>query len=761
MMPRRYHVRRRALSRRFRQGQEADTFRLDMPVAELTFESGESSLSVRSFRIEEAISKGFSIAVIARSPNQIDLETIVGRSATLKLESGVVHVQNATRQWTGVCNHIEQLKAEPTGLSTYEIGIVPELWLLSQRRGHRIYQHLSIRDIVDRLLGEWRITPTWKIEQSKYPKLEYKAQYGENDHAFFSRLLEEAGIAYTLPDGGGQQTTLTLSDALETAKARAPSLRWVDNPSEAAEQEFVTEIRIAHEVRPGAYTIRDYDFRRPSFALSGEADPAPAPEAFYEQYVYDPGAFIVEGGQGGETPVADDKGVARYDERFGRERARRALGGARAARRSVAFRTNVLDLAPGVTFSIENHPHQDLSAGEQLLAVEQTIEGSIGGEWTTRGRAVFTDVPYRPPLVTLKPAVDGVQSATVVGPSGQEIHTDEFGRVRVQFPWDREGKNDDLSSCWIRVSQGWAGTGFGLLNLPRIGQEVLVGFLDGDPDQPMIVGRVFNKTNPVPYTLPDHKTRSTWKSRSSPGGDGFNELMFEDLTGRELVYVQAEKDLRKLVKNDETITVGHDRQKLVKHDEIEVVGVNRTEVTGEDRTEITGHDRTTIVRGTRRELVKGDAIERVEGERVLYVGADHHIQVVGVKRERIEKDSHTEVKGDRHEHVSGTYGLTAGAHVIACGTHAVGAGSIHLKAGALIVIEAPDVTVKGPGGFVRIDGSGVTIKGTKVFINSGGAAAVLDTGGGGNPEKPKEAKVDDPVAPTPDDVSKTGLGPGR
>src|SRR5262249_25665039 len=152
---------------------------------------------------------------------------------------------------------------------------------------------------------------------------------------------------------------------------------------------------------------------------------------------------------------------------------------------------------------------------------------------------------------------------------GEEIHTDEFGRVRVQFPWDRQGKNDEESSSWLRVSQGWAGTGFGLINLPRVGQEVLVGFLEGDPDQPIIVGRVFNKANPVPYRLPQHKTRSTWKSRSSPGGNGFNELMFEDLAGRELVYVQAERDLRKLVKNDETITVGNDRQKLVKNDETE------------------------------------------------------------------------------------------------------------------------------------------------------------------------------------------------
>ena len=734
-----------------------------MPIAELTFESGETSLSVRSFRVEEAVSRLFSVSVLARSPLQLDLESLVGRAATFQVAVGADGPSSPTRRWTGVCHHVEQVQAEPTGLSTYEVRIRPDLWLLSQRRGYRVFQHLSIPDILDRLLQEWGLEPAWNVRRAEYPALEYKVQYGESDHAFFDRLLEEAGIAYTFPDGGGQGTVLTLGDALETAMPRAAALRWVDNPNDAPEQEFITELRLAHEVRPGAYTIRDHDFRRPSYPLAGQADPVAGPEARYEQYHYRPGGFRVEGADGSDTPVADDRGVARHDDRFGQRRAQRALAGERAGRRSVSFRANVFDLAPGAVFAVDNHPHADL-AGAPLLVTEQTVEGAIGSDWTVRGRAVFggAGTPYRPPLVSAKPTVDGVQSATVVGPSGQEIHTDEFGRVRVQFPWDREGNDDDQSLCWIRVSQGWAGTGFGMINLPRVGQEVLIGFLEGDPDQPVVVGRVFNKTNPVPYPLPQHKTRSTWKSRSSPGGDGFNEIMFEDLAGRELVYVQAEKDLRKLVKNDETITVGNDRQKLVKGNETEVVGANRTEVTYANRTEIDRQDKTTAIEGTRRDLVRGDAIERVEGDCLLNVGGDQHLTVVGVKRELVEKDSHLMVKGDRNEQVGGTYGLTAGSHQIACGSQAVGAGStIHLKAGAMIVIEAPDITIKAPGGFIRLDGGGVTISGTLVKINSGGAPGVLGTGGGGNPEKPKEAQVDEPPAPAPDDVSKTLLGPGR
>src|SRR6185503_14498635 len=191
---------------------------------------------------------------------------------------------------------------------------------------------------------------------------------------------------------------------------------------------------------------------------------------------------------------------------------------------------------------------------------------------------------------TPKPQISSVQSATVVGPAGQEIHVDELGRVRLQFLWDRHGKNDDNSSPWIRVSQGWAGTGYGMIVIPRIGQEVLVGFLDGDPDQPIIVGRVFNQTQLVPYKLPDHKTRSAWKSNSSLGGGGFNEIMFEDLKHEELVWMQAQKNLRKLVKNDENITIGHDRRKYVVRNEIETTSGTRIEVTGANRIEITDKD---------------------------------------------------------------------------------------------------------------------------------------------------------------------------
>ncbi|UQA56814.1 type VI secretion system Vgr family protein [Polyangium aurulentum] len=739
-----------------------------MPILELTVASGQS-LSVRRFSVEESVSGLFTIALWVRCEEpDVDLEGILGQDASLRIVHGVAYVAGlGTRTWKGMCTHIEQVhgvspipgqKAE----STYFLRVAPKAWLLTQRRNYRIYQHLSIPDIVDALLAEWAITPVWKIDRGSYPKLEYKVQYGESDYAFMSRLVEEAGICFTFPDENG--SNITFHDELEKGPRRAGlPIPYVEEPNQEAEKEFVTQVRLSHEVRPGLHTQRDYDFRRPSYTLSQPSERAPAPEDRYEQYHYQPGSFLSEVGRGdGNTPVADDKGIARHDEKYGKGRADKALLGRRMGRRQVAFETNVPDLAPGAIYKIGHHPHPEINEGADLLVIELHIEGSPQDEWNISGRAVFTDVAYRPPLRTPKPRVNNVQSATVVGPAGQEIHVDEFGRVRVQFPWDREGKFDDGSSCWIRVSQGWAGTGYGMIMIPRVGQEVLVGFLDGDPDQPIITGRVFNAKQVVPYKLPDHKTRSTWKSESSMGGGGFNEIMFEDLTTQELVWMQAEKNLRKLVKNDETITIGHDREKFVVRNEVETTSGARIEVTSGDRTEITDKERTLFVGDASLKMVKGDEHEKTEGNVQILIEKDQDVVVRQMKRERVEKDMSLYVVGNRNERVDGTLSVTVDKNhheKIAKNSALEVSKEIHLKAGTSIVIEAAkDVTLKGPGGFIRIDSSGVTIRGTLVRINSGGSAG---TGGGASPLPPDEAKlavVDEPVRPKPTDLRVDGIG---
>ncbi len=714
-----------------------------MPTLDLSLASGDI-LSVRRFAVHEGVSSLFTVSVWARSPDpSLDLEGIIGNPAGLHIASGYAYAAlGGTRLWTGLCNHVEQVQAEETGLSTYRFRIVPRLWLLTQRRGNRIYQHLSIPDILQKLLGEWGIAPLWSINRSLYPLLEYKVQYAESDYVFFSRLLEEAGLAYTFIEDEKAGSELVIGDHLHGAEMRsAPPIPYHDNPTQAAEREYLTRIRLSHEVRPGAYTIRDHDFRNPEAALFVEAPKDPAPEDRYEQYHYQPGATLAETAKGGATPIADDLGTARYLPKYGQDQATHALLGVRQGRVAVSFETNVIDLRPGTIFCISGHTHVELDQARSLLTTQLTIEGDHQEEWSTTGHAVFADVAYRPALATPKPEVLGVQSAVVVGPGGQEIHVDEIGRVRVQFPWDREGTHDEHSSCWIRVNQGWGGKGYGMLMLPRIGQEVLIGFLNGDPDQPILVGRLFNQTNPVPYRLPENKTISTWKSDSSQGSNGFNEIKFEDKKTDELVYEQSEKNRRAYVKHDETITVGHDRDKHVGVNETDTTGANRTEITGINRTELTDGSRFHAIGGNKGKLVKGNEIERTEGNRLLRVGKNVDAVIKKNKRERVELDVHQHVKGNRKERIDGDQSLTIwkNQHEHVLGSSAMETGSdLHLRSAEIFMGEAAaDVTIKGPGGFIRIDASGITIKGTMVKINVGGSAG---NGKGAHPLDPLVAK---------------------
>jgi type VI secretion system secreted protein VgrG len=335
--------------------------------------------------------------------------------------------------------------------------------------------------------------------------------------------------------------------------------------------------------------VRDFDLRRrPDYMLIGEGEKAPPPEDMLELYHYMPGASLVEvgGAGGGDTPVGDDKSKARHDDKEAKGRAERWLESVRADKRRVVYESNALDITPGTVFKLD-HPHESLTPAQGLLAVQCLIHGTHDGDWALAGEAVFASQPYRPPVVTPVPRIEGLQSAIVVGPPGQEIYTDEMGRVRIRFHWDREGEWDDNRTCWVRVSQQWAGAMYGEIVIPRVGQEVIVEFFDGDPDQPIIVGRLYNNTTKVPYPLPKHKTRSTWKSDSSPNGDGYNEIMFEDAAGHELVWVQGQKDLSKLVKRNESERTGAHRTF--------VVGTNRqTSIGANDTTEV-GLKHTTIM----------------------------------------------------------------------------------------------------------------------------------------------------------------------
>jgi type VI secretion system secreted protein VgrG len=722
--------------------------------------SGDA-LDVREFTVHERMSSLFEVALVVVSDNaDIDLEAVVGQAASFTIRHGM-----SPRTWTGICSELHQLAVEESGLSTYHLSIVPTLWLATQRRNHRMFQQVSEPDIVEKLLGEWGVASEKKLTGT-YKKRKYKVQYGETDYTFICRMLEEAGISFYF-DG---DCKMVLADAPETNDARAP-VTFRDSPT-VADREHVTNVRVGRRIKPGKHTIRDHDYRKdPAYKLMAQAQTkAAGVEQKLESFHYSPGAFLFGSDKGEDTPFADDKGKTRTDEQEGQTLAQKRLAADRESAGTVEFDTNVLDLSPGVVTSFLDHPRSDLGTGKKLLVVESTLAGRRDEEWSHHCSARSTEQPYHPPVTTPKPKVSGVESATVVGPPGEEIHTDEFGRVRVHFHWDRESKMDDNSSCWIHVSQPWGGAGYGGTNLPRVGQEVIVDFLGGDPDRPIITGRVYTNLQKTPYKLPDNKTQSGWKSNSTNKTGGYNEIMFEDLAGKELMRIQAEKDRHKLVKNDENNTIGRDRTKHVKRDETTnvdhdrtetvgndetiTIGNNRTEKVGTDETITIGHDRTETVKNDetitiehdRTETVKNDETITVDHDRTKEVKNDETVTIGHDRTETVKNDETITVNHDRTETVKNDEDLTVShdrsrkvgnnervqigqnlsltvsvnrsARIGTNDTTQVGTKhSVTISDGTAAVMQHDKIELSTPGGAkITLEGSTITLEASNIFV---------------------------------------------
>ena len=522
-------------------------------------------LSVRHFSVLESISSSFTIDLMARGRDDVDLHAAAGHHASFQLNT-----DHGARIWTGVCASIAQTRIEAEGHAAYSLRLAPALWLLTHRRGHRVFQHLSAPDIAKKLLLEWKIEPTLKIH-GRHPRLEHRVQYGETDYDFLRRVLVEAGISFYFEADDQGKTRLVLSDTPQSNAPRSETaIPYHRDTSTTAGIHHVTDVSLSARVHATHATFRDFDFRRPHYAPTGD-HAGEGPLGLLEDYHFKPGHSSVEQADGGAgTPHADAHGHYRNQDKESKAQAERRLEAIRSHAAQIAFNTSLKDLAPGTVFAVSGHPHPELAHGKHLLVTHSWINGDAEGEWTSGGHAVRADRPYRP-LVTpahgepgncssggdpfepvtqvTKPRIHGVQSAIVVGSPGETIHTDEHGRVQVRFAWDRETHHHHPSSCWLRVSQGWAGPGSGSQHVPHVGQEVLVSYLDGDPDHPIVTGRLHNATAPTPYPLPEHKNRSTWKGGGHDGGG--NEITFDDKHDHELFYLQAQGDLHKLVKHDE------------------------------------------------------------------------------------------------------------------------------------------------------------------------------------------------------------------
>jgi type VI secretion system secreted protein VgrG len=546
---------------------------------ELHIEGGDA-YDVREYVIHEGVNTLFSIDLVVRCHNDaVDLEATVGAEARFRLAVDPTHLPHLEPlQWTGVVSDIEHVVSEGDGLSTYHLRLAPRFWLLTQRTNCRVFQQMTDLEVVIAMLKEWGLPHDSQCSEKYKPK-KYKVQYQETDFAFVSRLLEDSGISYVL-EQGEHGTTIVLRDRPETRQPVAAPLEHLNGS--LAGPRWATGFRAERSVRQGRSTFADHDPRLPNEPLLAHAQSSHHPlESKLESFAYTPGAFKFGNAGPRDTPTADDHGRVRTDHEEARRIAEHDAAARVARSQHFSFRSNCVEVRAGSVVSVDNHPIAERF--KKLLVTRAEIRGSASAPVEILADAVSGEVSFKPDRTTPRPMIAGVESATVVGPASETIHCDEFGRVRVQFHWDRYGKMDEHSSCWIPVSQPWAGEGFGMIHLPRIGHEVLVSFLGGNPEEPVIVGRAFTNLRRPPFALPAAKDESGLRTSSVPETEGYNLLRYVDTAGQELVEGRAEKDMRTRVNHDKSLSVGHDRVMEIGHDDEERIGRTQQETVGKDK----------------------------------------------------------------------------------------------------------------------------------------------------------------------------------
>jgi type VI secretion system secreted protein VgrG len=510
----------------------------------------------------------------------------------------------------------------------YQATVRPWLWFLSRTTDCRIFQDMTVPDIVKKVFQDHPIAQhEFKLFRS-YRKWTYCVQYRESDFNFIARLLEHEGIYwYFTHEDGKHKLMLVDSQSAHDATKRHESLPYFSNAAEVPpDTEYVSGWQFSREVRTGKSVLTSYDFERPSTDLVVDSEGARSHDlSDYEMFDF----------QGDYVQSAD-----------GRQLAEDRVDEMQAAYQQLRGASNGHSIEVGRLLKLTRHPREDQNAEYLITAasihahVNPSDSGGSGGEFRCDFSAIPSKQQYRPPRRTPKPFVQGPQSAVVVGPAGEEIFTDKYGRVKVQFHWDREAKKKSLkdkSSCWVRVSHPWAGKNFGVIHIPRIGQEVIVDFFEGDPDQPVVTGRVYNAEQMPPWDLPANATQSGILTRSSKGGAyaNANAIRFEDKKGSEQLWIHAEKNQDIEVENDETHWVGHDRSKTidhdetvhVKHDRTETVDHNETITIGVDRTEQVGSNETIGIGKNRSETVGIDETISIGANRTETVGSNETISI--------------------------------------------------------------------------------------------------------------------------------------
>ncbi|MDW6001376.1 type VI secretion system Vgr family protein [Vibrio mangrovi] len=531
----------------------------------------------------------------------------------------------------------------------YSLTLVPSLERLSLRHNSRIFQQLDVPEILSILFKEMNISDFAFSVKRECAKREYCVQYRETDLEFFHRLAAEEGLMYRFGHADDRHV-LVITDNPEGFGRLAMPVPYNALSGGVSENPYVSTLTERKRTEVSDVQLSDYSFKKPSYHISQSTT---AQDMDYQRGDYEhfdhPGRF--------------------KDDASGKAFTQVRLEALRRKAHTFEGKSNEARLQAGQRFDLMEHPDSEMNRNYLLVQIAhqgsqpQALEES-GGSGATTYANQFAAVPGEQVWQIsprTKPKMTGPTMAVVVGPEGEEIYCDEHGRVKVQFPWDRYGNSDDQSSCWIRVSQGWAGAQYGMMTIPRIGHEVIVHFLNGDPDQPIITGRTYHASNVAPYPLPDNKTKTVLRTETHQG-DGYNELSFEDQSGSEKIYLHAQKDTDTLIENDATTHIKHNQSTTIDNDRYSHIKVN-----------------------------------------------DHHT-VSGEARTKIAQSQSLVIEGELHVKAGKVWVNEAGTE-------------IHIKAGDNVVIEAgSEITLKAGGSFVKVDPSGVSLSGAGVNLNSGGSA---------------------------------------
>jgi len=593
---------------------------------------GPNKLLLRAFRGEERISGLFQFTLeMVSEDNAIDFKAIVGKAVTVTLNLS----NNGEHHLNGIVGRFVQEETN-LRLTRYFADIHPWLWLLTKTSDCKVFQNKSVPEILESVFSDLGFSDFRNDLKSSYEKREYCVQYNETAFNFVSRLMEEEGIFYYFEHGSDKHTLVLGDDSPgnPTCSGLSGAVHFRQSLVDHTQDLTITRCLVEEQVVTGAFAHDDFNFETPNTDLKVESK---SDNPKFRVYEY-PGCFL-------KKDAGEKQADLRLDELEQPQKIIRGDGFVRA-------------FCAGHKFELKDHYRADVNKTYVL----QTVSHAATQENYTNSFTAFpSDFPFHPPRLTPKPSIAGTQTAIVVGKAGEEIWTDKYGRVKVQFHWDQLGKNDENSSCWIRVDYGWAGKQWGGIFLPRIGQEVIVSYLEGDPDRPLITGAVYNSEQTVPYNLPDEQTKSTVKTNSSKGGGGFNEIRFEDKKDSEELYFHAQKD--------QNIVVENDRTKKILNNETNEIKQDRSTTIQE------GNDTYVVAKGNRTFKVDtGNETYAVKGTRDLTATGN---------------ETHTN-KANFTQDVSGNYTLKVTGNLTIEAT-----GTITIKSSATTVESTGITTIKG------------------------------------------------------------------